>query len=225
MDTLVSLGVLAAFAWSVIATIIGAEDSEGYWLGYGIAPAGADTLYLEAAAAVTTFLLAGRYIEARSKRSARGILSALGRLAPSTVRVIRDGAEQVVPIGALLVGERFLVRPGERIATDGRIVVGSSAVDTAVMTGEPVPQDVTVGDRVLGGTINATGALIVEAEKLGAHTQLAQMAATAEQAQARKASVQKLKASRLWTRSQKPSRRRARRRTSGMNRLETDLLP
>ena len=192
MDTLVSLGVLAAFAWSVIATIIGAEDSEGYWLGYGIAPAGADTLYLEAAAAVTTFLLAGRYIEARSKRSARSILSALGRLAPSTVRVIRDGAEQVVPIGVLLVGERFLVRPGERIATDGRIVVGSSAVDTAVMTGEPVPQDVTVGDRVLGGTINATGALIVEAEKLGAHTQLAQMAATAEQAQARKASVQTL---------------------------------
>jgi P-type Cu+ transporter len=90
------------------------------------------------------------------------------------------------------VGERFLVRPGERIATDGRVIVGSSAVDTAVMTGEPVPQDVTVGDRVLGGTLNATGALIVEAEKVGAHTQLAQMAATAEQAQARKASVQTL---------------------------------
>jgi len=192
MDTLVSLGVLAAFSWSVIATAIGAQDTEGYWLGYGIAPAGADTLYLEAAAAVTTFLLAGRYIEARSKRSARGILSALGKLAPSTVTVIRDGVEQVVPVGSLLVGERFLVRPGDRIATDGRVVVGSSAVDTAVMTGEPVPQDVTVGDRVLGGTINATGALIVEAEKIGAHTQLAQMAATAEQAQARKASVQTL---------------------------------
>ncbi|HEY3546145.1 MAG TPA: heavy metal translocating P-type ATPase [Propionicimonas sp.] len=192
MDTLVSLGVLAAFSWSVIATAVGAQDTEGYWLGYGIAPAGADTLYLEAAAAVTTFLLAGRYIEARSKRSARGILSALGRLAPSTVTVIRNGVEQVVPLGSLLVGERFLVRPGERIATDGRVIVGSSAVDTAVMTGEPVPQDVTVGDRVLGGTLNATGALIVEAEKVGAHTQLAQMAATAEQAQARKASVQTL---------------------------------
>jgi P-type Cu+ transporter len=192
MDTLVSLGVLAAFSWSVIATAIGAQDTEGYWLGYGIAPAGADTLYLEAAAAVTTFLLAGRYIEARSKRSARGILSALGKLAPSTVTVIRDGAELLVPVGSLLVGERFLVRPGERIATDGRVIVGSSAVDTAVMTGEPVPQDVTVGDRVLGGTLNATGALIVEAEKVGAHTQLAQMAATAEQAQARKASVQTL---------------------------------
>lgn len=192
MDTLVSLGVLAAFTWSVVATVIGAEDTEGYWIGYGIAPAGADTLYLEAAAAVTTFLLAGRYLEARSKRSARGILPALGNLAPSTVRVIRDGTEQVVPIGSLLVGERFLVRPGERIATDGRILVGSSAVDTAMMTGEPVPRDVEVGDRVLGGTINATGALIVEAEKVGAHTQLAQMAATAEQAQARKASVQTL---------------------------------
>ena len=192
MDTLVSLGVLAAFSWSVIATAIGAQDTEGYWLGYGIAPAGADTLYLEAAAAVTTFLLAGRYIEARSKRSARGILSALGKLAPSTVTVIRDGVELVVPVGSLLVGERFLVRPGERIATDGRVIVGSSTVDTAVMTGEPAPQDVTVGDRVLGGTINATGALIVEAEKVGAHTQLAQMAATAEQAQARKASVQTL---------------------------------
>ncbi len=192
MDTLVSLGVLAAFTWSVVATIIGAQDTEGYWLGYGIAPAGADSLYLEAAAGVTTFLLAGRYIEARSKRSARGILSALGKLAPSTVRVIRDGVEQTVPIGSLVVGERFLVRPGERIATDGRVIVGSSAVDTSMMTGEPVPRDVAEGDRVLGGTINATGALIVEAEKVGAHTQLAQMAATAEQAQSRKASVQTL---------------------------------
>ena len=192
MDTLVSLGVLAAFTWSVVATLIGAQDTEGYWLGYGIAPAGADTLYLEAAAAVTTFLLGGRYLEARSKRSARGILTALGKLAPSTVRVIRDGVEQVVPIGSLLVGERFLVRPGERIATDGRIVVGASAVDTSMMTGEPLPRDVVEGDRVLGGTINATGALIVQAEKVGAHTQLAQMAATAEQAQSRKAAVQTL---------------------------------
>ena len=192
MDTLVSLGVLAAFTWSVVATLVGAEDHEGYWLGYGIAPAGADTLYLEAAAAVTTFLLGGRYIEARSKRSARGVLSALGRLAPTIVRVIRDGVEQVVPIGSLRVGERFVVRPGERIATDGRVVVGSSAVDTSMMTGEPAPHDVGEGDRVLGGTINATGALVVQAERVGAHTQLAQMAATAEQAQARKAAVQTL---------------------------------
>ncbi len=190
MDTLVSLGILAAFTWSLVSTIIGAEDTTGYWLGYGIAPAGADTLYLEVAAAVTTFLLGGRYMEARSKKSARSVLSALGRLAPSTVRVIRDGAEVVIPIGELKVGDRFGVRPGERIATDGTVVLGSSAIDTSMMTGEPVPREVTEGDAVLGGTINTTGALIVQADRVGAHTQLAQMAATAEQAQARKAAVQ-----------------------------------
>jgi Cu+-exporting ATPase len=192
MDTLVSLGVLAAFTWSVVTTILGAPGEGSYWVGYGPAPAGADSLYLEAASAVTTFLLAGRYVEARSKRSARGVLSAIGKLAPTTVRVIRDGVEQVVPIGTLAVGERFVVRPGERIATDGRVLVGSSAIDTSAMTGEPAPLEVGVGDRVLGGTTNTTGALIVEAEKVGAHTQLAQLAVLAEQAQARKASVQTL---------------------------------
>lgn len=192
MDTLVSLGVISAFLWSVVSIILGAEDTEGYWLGYGITPAGADTLYLEVAAAVTTFLLAGRYFEARSKRSARGVLSALADLAPKTVRVIRDDTEQVIPLAELAVGERFMVRPGERIATDGVVLVGSSAVDASMMTGEPVPEQVDEGDGVLGGTINTTGALIVEARTVGAHTQLAQMAATAEQAQARKARVQTL---------------------------------
>ncbi|WOQ16742.1 heavy metal translocating P-type ATPase [Raineyella sp. W15-4] len=192
MDTLVSLGVLAAFTWSVVSILLGSQDREGYWLIYGITPTGADSLYLEVASAVTTFLLAGRYFEARSKRSARSVLSALGELAPTTVRVIRDGHETVVPLGDLRVGERFLVRPGERIATDGAVVVGHSAVDTSMMTGEPIPDQVTEGDRVLGGTINTTGALIVEARQVGAHTQLAQMAATAEQAQARKARVQTL---------------------------------
>lgn len=192
MDTLVSLGVLAAFSWSVISIILGAPDQSGYWLGYGITPSGADSLYLEVAAAVTTFLLAGRYFEARSKRSARSVLSALGDLAPTTVRVIRDGRDVVVPLGELRVGERFLVRPGERIATDGTVCVGHSAVDTSMMTGEPIPEQVAEGDRVLGGTINTTGALIIEARQVGAHTQLAQMAATADQAQARKARVQTL---------------------------------
>ncbi|WP_425595150.1 heavy metal translocating P-type ATPase [Propioniciclava sinopodophylli] len=190
MDTLVSLGILAAFTWSLVSTILGAEDTTGYWLGYGIAPAGADSLYLEVAAAVTTFLLGGRYMEARSKKSARSVLSALGRLAPSSVRVIRDGVESIIPIAELRVGDRFGVRPGERIATDGTVVLGSSAIDTSMMTGEPVPREVTEGDAVLGGTINTNGALIVTADRVGAHTQLAQMAATAEQAQARKASVQ-----------------------------------
>ena len=190
MDTLVSLGILAAFTWSLVSTILGAEDTTGYWLGYGIAPAGADSLYLEVAAAVTTFLLGGRYMEARSKKSARSVLSALGRLAPSSVRVIRDGVESIIPIAELRVGDRFGVRPGERIATDGTVVLGSSAIDTSMMTGELVPREVTEGDAVLGGTINTNGALIVTADRVGAHTQLAQMAATAEQAQARKAAVQ-----------------------------------
>lgn len=192
MDTLVSLGVLAAFGWSVVSTILGAEDKEGFWLGYGVSPAGADTLYLEVASAVTTFLLAGRYVEARSKRSARGVLQALGKLAPTTVRVIRDGHEEIVPIAELRVGDRFLTKPGERIATDARVIVGSSAVDTSMMTGEPVPRDVGEGDTVLGGTISTSGALIAEALTVGAHTQLAQMAVLAEQAQARKASIQTL---------------------------------
>ncbi len=191
MDTLVSLGILAAFTWSVVATIL-QIPGDSYWIGWGEVPEGADSLYLEAAAVITTFLLAGRYVEARSKRSARGVLTAIGRLAPANVRVIRDGVEQVVPIGTLKVGERFVVRPGERIATDGRLVVGSSAIDTSAMTGEPVPQEVTEGDRVLAGTTNTTGALIIEAEQVGAHTQLAQLAVMAEQAQARKAAVQTL---------------------------------
>ena len=189
MDTLVSLGILSAFTWSVVATIL-EVPGDGYWVGWGEVPEGADSLYLEAAAIITTFLLAGRYVEARSKRSARGVLTAIGRLAPATVRVIRDGVEQVVPIGTLKVGERFVVRPGERIATDGRVLVGASAIDTSAMTGEAVPQEVTEGDRVLAGTTNTTGALIVEAEQVGAHTQLAQLAVMAEQAQARKAAVQ-----------------------------------
>ncbi|MHB1007666.1 MAG: heavy metal translocating P-type ATPase [Propionibacteriaceae bacterium] len=192
MDTLVSLGVLASFFWSVAATLLNVGGESRYWLGYGTAPQGADSLYLESAAAITTFLLAGRYVEARSKRSARGVLTAIGQLAPSMVRILRDGEEQVVPIGELAVGERFVVRPGERIATDGEIVSGASSVDTSAMTGEAEPVSVTVGSTVLAGTTNLHGALVVKADRVGAHTQLAQLAVLAEQAQARKASVQTL---------------------------------
>lgn len=192
MDTLVSLGVLAAFFWSVAATILGSGGEPTYWFGWGTTPEGADALYLEAAAAVTTFLLAGRYVEARSKRSARGVLTAIGRLAPTSVRVLRDGVEHTVPIGELRVGERFVVRPGERVATDGTVMAGSSSVDTSAMTGEAEPLEVSHGSRVLAGTTNLNGALVVEAEQIGAHTQLAQLAVLAEQAQARKASVQSL---------------------------------
>ena len=191
MDTLVSLGVLAAFLWSVVGTVF-RVPGQSYWFGYGMAPEGADSLYLEAAAAITTFLLAGRYVEARSKRSARGVLQAIGKLAPTTVRVLRDGDEQVVPIGELRVGEHFVVRPGERIATDGQVVSGTSSLDTSAMTGEAEPNEVTAGSRVLAGTTNLNGALVVEAQRIGAHTQLAELAVLAEQAQARKASVQAL---------------------------------
>ncbi len=192
MDTLVSLGVLAAFFWSVVATLLGSSGESSFWFGYGTTPEGADALYLEAAAAVTTFLLAGRYVEARSKRSARGVLTAIGRLAPSSVRVLRDGVEHTIPIGELRVGERFVVRPGERVATDGTVQAGSSSIDTSAMTGEAEPVEVSHGSRVLAGTTNLNGALVVEAEQIGAHTQLAQLAVLAEQAQARKASVQSL---------------------------------
>ena len=192
MDTLVSLGVLASFFWSVVATVVSVPGETSTWFGWGTTPEGADSLYLEAAAAVTTFLLAGRYVEARSKRSARGVLTAIGQLAPTTVRVLRDDTEQVIPIGDLRVGERFLVRPGERIATDGRVAAGTSSIDTSAMTGEAEPVEVSAGSRVLAGTTNTNGALVVEAERVGAHTQLAQLAVLAEQAQARKASVQTL---------------------------------
>ncbi len=192
MDTLVSLGVLSAFLWSLAATVLQGSQGSSYWFGYGTAPQGADTLYLESAAAITTFLLAGRYVEARSKRSARGVLAAIGQLAPSMVRVLRGDAEEVVPIGDLRVGERFVVRPGERIATDGQVVAGASSIDTSAMTGETEPLEVAASSQVLAGTTNLNGAIVVEAHRVGAHTQLAQLAVLAEQAQARKASVQTL---------------------------------
>ena len=193
MDTLVSVGVLSAFSWSLISIILGAEDTEGYWLGYGITPAGADAIYFEVAAAVTTFLLAGRYFEARARRSAQGVLGALNALAPKKVRKLNaDGTETVVAIEQLAVGEQFVVRAGERIAADGTLAEGLSTIDTSMMTGEPVPAEVAPGAEVLGGTVNLTGRLVVTATRVGAHTQLAQMAALAEQAQMRKARVQQL---------------------------------
>ncbi|MGJ3510099.1 heavy metal translocating P-type ATPase [Enemella sp. A6] len=192
MDTLVSMGVMSAFLWSVVTIAIGADDTEGYWLGYGITPSGADAIYLEVAAAVTTFLLTGRYFEARARRSARDVLGALNALTPTEVRVLRDGAETIVPLEELRRGDEFVVRPGERIAADGTIRDGASAVDTSMMTGEPIPAEVVAGSTVLGGTVNITGRLVIRADQVGAHTQVAQMAVLAEQAQARKARVQTL---------------------------------
>ncbi|WP_199539093.1 heavy metal translocating P-type ATPase [Desertihabitans brevis] len=191
MDTLVSLGVVSAYLWSVLAIVLG-SDEPGYWLGYGVTPEGADAIYLEVATAVTTFLLTGRYVEARSRRAAGDVLGALNQLAATTVRVVRDGVESVEPVSALARGDEFAVRPGETIAADGVVTAGASGVDTSMMTGEPAPAEVAAGDRVLGGTIALSGRLVVRAERVGAGTQLAQMATMAEQAQARKARVQTL---------------------------------
>ncbi|SDS54679.1 heavy metal translocating P-type ATPase [Microlunatus soli] len=192
MDTLVSIGVTAAFVWSVVSIALGLDDEPGYWLFWGATPAGADSIYLEVAAAVTTFLLGGRYFEARARRSAADVLGALNELAASTVRVVTDGGEYVIPIDKLQPGQQFSVRPGETIAADGEVISGSSAVDTSAMTGEPVPAEIGTGARVLGGTIALSGRLLVRAVAVGGKTQLAQMAQLAEQAQARKARVQRL---------------------------------
>ncbi|KJQ53180.1 heavy metal translocating P-type ATPase [Microbacterium sp. SA39] len=194
MDTLVSIGILASFGWAVATLVFGFGGSSeaGYWLGFGATPAGADAIYLDVAAGTTTFQLAGRYFETRSRRKAGDVLGALNALAADDVRISRGGTETVVPIGELRVGDTIVVLPGESIPADGIVQAGSAAVDTSMMTGEPAPTDVAPGDRVLGGTVSADGRLEIIAESVGANTQLAQMAAMTERAQARKAKVQTL---------------------------------
>ncbi|MCP2167347.1 heavy metal translocating P-type ATPase [Goodfellowiella coeruleoviolacea] len=191
MDTLVSLGVLASFGWALWSLATG-SGGPGYWLGFGATAAGADAVYLDVAAGVTTFLLAGRYFESRSRRGAVDLLTALARLAAKDARVVRDGVEHLVPVAELRVGELFVVRPGEALPADGEIVTGCSALDTAAVTGESVPVEVGPGDRVIGATVNRTGRLVVRATGVGANTQLAQMSALVEQATQRKAEVQRL---------------------------------
>jgi Cu+-exporting ATPase len=177
MDTLVSMGTLAAFGWSVWALVFSN---------------GAGDIYFEAAAGVTLFLLAGRYFEARSKRRAGAALRALLELGAKDVAVLRGDVETRIPADQLQVGDRFVVRPGEKIATDGIVEDGASAVDASMLTGESVPVDVRPGDSVVGATVNAGGRLIVRATRVGADTQLAQMAYLVEQAQTGKAQVQRL---------------------------------
>ncbi|OXM42536.1 heavy metal translocating P-type ATPase [Amycolatopsis alba] len=191
MDTLVSLGVISSFAWSAWSAFAGGTEP-GYWIGFGPTAAGADAIYLDVAAGVTTFLLAGRYFESRSRRSAAGLLAALDALAAKDVRILRDGAERMVPIGELAAGDLFVVKPGESIAADGIVESGLSTVDVSAVTGEPVPAEAGAGDRVIGASVNRDGRLVVRATAVGAHTQLAQMTALAERAQARKATVQRL---------------------------------
>ncbi|WP_301303047.1 heavy metal translocating P-type ATPase [Prauserella alba] len=191
MDTLVSLGVLASFCWSVVAMLV-ADQEPGYWLGFGATPAGADAIYLDVAAGVTTFLLAGRYFETRSRRSAGALLTALDELAAKHATVLRDGQERPVPVGTLVAGDLLVVRPGEAIPADGVVEDGRSSVDVSAVTGEPIPVDVEPGHRVVGASVNQAGSLRVRATHVGPHTQLAQMTALAERAQLRKAAVQRL---------------------------------
>ncbi|MFJ9058999.1 heavy metal translocating P-type ATPase [Streptomyces sp. NPDC102409] len=223
MDTLVSIGTLAAFCWSVWALFLGDAGMAGMRHGFdvtGSRSAPASTIYLEVAAGVVAFLLLGRYLEARSKRKAGSALRALLHLGAKDVTVLRPepapapgdgpsgggsvevrppanpGAVEVVeariPVGRLLVGDRFVVRPGEKIATDGTVVEGRSAVDTSLLTGESVPVDTSPGDSVTGATLNVSGRLVVEATRVGADTQLARIAALVEEAQSGKAAAQRL---------------------------------
>ncbi|MDH6113206.1 Cu+-exporting ATPase [Kitasatospora sp. MAP12-15] len=195
MDTLVSLGTLAAFGWSVWALFFGTAGMPGMRHEFRLAVGGQDAssaLYLETAAAVTTLILLGRWLEARSKRRAGAALHALLDLGAKDVAVLQDGRELRIPIAQLTPGTRFVVRPGEKIATDGMVMEGSSAVDASMLTGESVPVEVTVGDLVTGATVNAGGRLVVEARRVGADTQLARMAKLVEEAQNGKAAAQRL---------------------------------
>ncbi|MFF7183915.1 heavy metal translocating P-type ATPase [Streptomyces sp. NPDC008222] len=195
MDTLVSVGTLAAFGWSLWALFWGDAGMPGMRHGFDLTVSrtdGSEAIYLEVAAGVVAFILLGRYLEARSKRRAGAALKALLELGAKDVAVLRDGREVRIPVARLAVGDRFVVRPGEKIATDGTVVEGASAVDASMLTGESVPVDVAVGDAVTGATVNAGGRLVVEATRVGADTQLARMARLVEDAQNGKAEVQRL---------------------------------
>ncbi|MEU3789001.1 heavy metal translocating P-type ATPase [Streptomyces fructofermentans] len=196
MDTLVSIGTLAAFGWSLWALFLGDAGmagmrDEGFSLTVSRAH-GASAVYLEVASGVIAFILLGRYLEARSRRSAGAALRALLELGAQDARVLRDGREVRVPVDSLAVGDRFVVRPGEKVATDGTVVEGASAVDASMLTGESVPVDVSVGSSVTGATVNAGGRLVVEATRVGSDTRLAHMARLVEDAQNGKARVQRL---------------------------------
>jgi Cu+-exporting ATPase len=195
MDTLISMGVLAAYGWSMYALLFGTAGGSGMAESFGLTvgrTGGADSLYFEVAAGVTAAILAGRYFEARAKRRAGAALRALLDLGAKDVAVLRDGQEVRIPTAQLAVGDRFVVRPGEKIATDGVVDEGTSAVDASMVTGESVPVEVGPGASVIGATVNSGGRIVVRATRIGADTQLAQMARLVEEAQTGKAAVQRL---------------------------------
>jgi Cu+-exporting ATPase len=194
MDTLISVGVTAAFAWSLYALFFGSAGQSGMRMSFTLLAqdAGTSGIYLDAAAGVTVLILLGRYFEDRAKRRSGAALRALAALGAKDAAVLRDGREIRIPAEQLAAGDLFVVRPGEKIAADGVVESGSSAVDTSMLTGEPVPAEVTAGDAVTGGCVNASGRLVVRATRVGAETQLAQITRLVEQAQAGKARVQRL---------------------------------
>ncbi len=195
MDTLVSLGVSAAFLWSLYALFLGTAGEPGMTHAFEFTIArtdGSANIYLEVAAGVTSFILLGKYFEARSKRRAGAALRSLMELGAKEVAVLRGDREVFVPVDDLAAGDRFVVRPGEKIATDGVVEAGTSAVDTSMLTGESVPVEVAPGDAVVGATVNAGGRLVVRATRVGSDTRLAQMARLVEDAQTGKAQVQRL---------------------------------
>ncbi|MGY4859790.1 heavy metal translocating P-type ATPase [Cryobacterium sp. AP23] len=194
MDTLISVGVLAAFGWSLYALFFGDAGMPGMTmqLSFSMTGSGSTEIYLEVAAAVTVFILAGRYFEARAKTRSGAALTALVNLGAKDVAVLRGGAERRIPIAELVVDDEFVVRPGEKVATDGVVTDGASAIDTSLLTGETVPVEVGPGDTVVGATVNAGGRLTVRATRVGADTELARIGKLVEQAQSGKAPVQRL---------------------------------
>jgi Cu+-exporting ATPase len=194
MDTLISVGVGAAYLWSLYALFFGAAGRAGAHMDAALLARGAvgAGIYLDVASGVTVLILVGRYFEARAKRRAGAALRALLSLGARDVAVLRDGIETRIPARQLRAGDRFVVRPGEKIATDGVVESGSSAVDTSMLTGEPVPAEVTAGDAVTGATVSISGRLVVRATRVGSDTQLAQITRLVTDAQARKAPVQRL---------------------------------
>ncbi|MGV9691081.1 heavy metal translocating P-type ATPase [Streptomyces sp. NPDC003444] len=195
MDTLVSIGTLAAFGWSLWALFLGDAGTTGMRHGFDLTADrsdGSSAIYLEVAAGVVTFILLGRWLEARAKRKAGAALRALMELGAKDVAVLRGGTETRIPVSGLRAGDLFVVRPGEKIATDGTVTEGASAVDASLLTGESLPLDVLPGSAVTGGCVNVSGRLVVEAVRVGADTRLARMAKLVEEAQSGKADVQRL---------------------------------
>jgi P-type Cu+ transporter len=195
MDTLISVGVSAAWLWSLWALFLGGAGMPGMQMSLDLMPSGESGtahIYLETASVVTVFILSGRYFEARAKKRSGAALRALLNMGAKDVAVIRDGSEVRIPTDQLVLGDVFIVRPGEKVATDGVVTDGTSAVDASMLTGESIPVEVGPGDAVVGATVNAGGRLLIRATRIGEDTQLAQMARLVEDAQNGKAEVQRL---------------------------------